>query len=112
MSRALITATPNAIAELRALGQRSREYATQAKSQNTRRAYQADLNAFSGWCDERGLCALPAEVETVAAYLTAHAGVLKISTLTRRLTAVREAHRYVGFPLDTSSVAFRDLWRG
>ena len=112
MSCALTTANPNAVSELRALGQRAREYAMQAKSKNTRRAYQTDLNAFIGWCDEHGLCALPAEMETLAAYLTAHAGVLKVSTLTRRLSAIREAHRYAGFLLDTASIAFRDLWRG
>ena len=46
------------------------------------------------------------------AYLTAHAGNLKISTLQRHLTAIREAHRYAGFELDTSDVSFRDVWRG
>ena len=30
----------------------------------------------------------------------------------RRLSAIREAHLYAGHPLDTSGVAFRDVWRG
>jgi integrase len=53
-----------------------------------------------------------AAVGTVLAYLVDYAGALKVSTLQRRLAAVREAHRYAGIELDTSSVAFRDTWRG
>ena len=40
------------------------------------------------------------------------AAILKVSTLQRRLVAIRECHRYGGFELDTSSVAFRDTWKG
>lgn len=43
----------------------------------------ADLNACIVWCRPQGLRAMPATREILAAYLTAHAGVLKVSTLTR-----------------------------
>jgi site-specific recombinase XerC len=55
---------------------------------------------------------MPAAPGTVLAYLTARAGTLKISTLQRRLSAIREAHRYAGAKLDTSEVGFRDVWKG
>ena len=45
-------------------------------------------------------------------YLIDHAGKLKVATLSRRLSAIREAHLYAGHPLDTSGVAFQDVWRG
>lgn len=112
MSNDLTIAEPQSVAELITLADRARDYAAQAKSENTRRAYDADFNAFIGWCRARRLRAMPATMETLAAYLTAHAGVLKVSTLTRRLSAIKEAHRYAGYELDTSAVAFRDLWRG
>jgi integrase len=51
-------------------------------------------------------------IGAVLAYLTAHAATLKVATLQRRLVAIRECHRYAGFELDTSSVAFRDTWKG
>jgi site-specific recombinase XerC len=56
---------------------------------------------------------MPADpIGAVLAYLTAHASALKMNTLQRRLVAIRECHRYAGFDLDTSSVAFRDTWKG
>ncbi|HEV2596625.1 MAG TPA: tyrosine-type recombinase/integrase [Sphingomicrobium sp.] len=112
MPRDLITATSNTVSALRALADRARDYTAQAKSENTRRAYASDWRAFVHWCNQHKLCPMPAGAATLAAYLTAHAGILKVSTLTRRLSAVREAHRYAGFDIDTSSIAFRDLWRG
>jgi site-specific recombinase XerC len=55
---------------------------------------------------------MPASADTVLGYLIDHAGQLKVSTLQRRLSAIREAHLYRGIKLDTSSAAFRDVWRG
>ena len=46
------------------------------------------------------------------AYLTAHAEVLKVSTLGRRLAAIRAAHLYAGKTLDLTGQAFRDVWAG
>jgi integrase len=107
-----VTAEAQVPADLVDLTERAREYAANAKAANTRRAYQQDWRAFEAWCLERGLCSMPAAPVTVLAYLTARAGKLKISTLQRRLTAIREAHRYGGLELDTSDVSFRDVWKG
>ncbi|WP_246688314.1 site-specific integrase [Methylobacterium sp. WL120] len=46
------------------------------------------------------------------AYLIDHAATLKVTTLQRRLAAIREQHAAAGFVLDTTSAAFRDAWRG
>ena len=112
MTRDLITAKTNETAELNELGRRARDYAAGARSANTRRAYEADLNHFVTWCDAHGLCPMPSDAGTLAAYLTAHAGVLKVATLVRRVSAIRQSHAQVGFSLDTGSAAFKDLWRG
>jgi hypothetical protein len=57
--------------------------------------------------------ATPAVPGTVTAYPTAHAGTLKVSTLSRRLSAIRAAHDRVGEPLDlASSHGFREVWTG
>jgi hypothetical protein len=44
-------------------------YARQEKSPATRRAYRSDFTAFQVFCLARGVEALPARPETVAAYL-------------------------------------------
>jgi site-specific recombinase XerC len=55
---------------------------------------------------------MPTVADTVLAYLIDQADQLRVATLSRRLSAIREAHLYAGHSLDTSGVAFRDVWRG
>ncbi len=101
-------AVDDAQAFLNALPRRGR-----GVSPNTRKAYDTDWRNFEEWCRARGIEAMPADpIGAVLAYLTAHASTLKVSTLQRRLVAIRECHRYAGFDLDTTSVQFRDVWKG
>lgn len=95
-----------------AFEEKARAYAEQAKASNTRRAYQSDFADFTAWCEEAGAASLPASPATLLAYLIQRAETLTVSTLQRRLVAIREAHRYAGFEIDTNGVAFRDAWRG
>ena len=97
---------------LQAFADRARDYATQARAANTRRAYASDVRAFASWCEARGEPSLPANPAAVLAYLIDHATTLKVATLQRRLAAIREQHIAAGLALDTSSAAFRDTWRG
>jgi hypothetical protein len=41
------------------------------KATSTRKAYGSDFRLFRAWCDAKGVSALPAAAETVAAYLAA-----------------------------------------
>ncbi len=68
MTQELTTHTPQhlATADLRA---DIRESLESAKSANTTRMYSSAWRAFAAFCEGRGLCALPASRETVAAYL-------------------------------------------
>jgi hypothetical protein len=100
---------PALVAEM---AEKAAGYAEAAKASNTRRAYRADWMLFEAWCAARGVEAMPTSSDTVLAFLIDHAGKLKVSTLQRRLSAIREAHLYRGIKLDTSSAAFRDVWRG
>jgi hypothetical protein len=61
------------------------------KAASTRKAYGTDFRIFRTWCEARGVSALPAAPETVAAYLAANAGTSKASTLGRRIAAIRYA---------------------
>jgi site-specific recombinase XerD len=94
------------------MAEKAAEYAEAAKAPNTRRAYRSDWASFGVWCDSRRVQAMPASADTVLGYLIDHAGRLKVSTLQRRLSAIREAHLYAGAVLETSSATFRDVWRG
>ena len=64
-------------------------------SDNTRRVYQTQWRIFTGWCDEVGLRALPAEPLTVARYLAARAGSgASIATIRLATSAISKAHEW------------------
>lgn len=88
------------------LRQQAREYAENARSANTQRAYETDLRMFREWCEARGLTALPATPETLSLYVADVAKAVKPSTLQRRLSAISVAHRSAGYdsPLDHAVV--------
>ncbi|MGI4799559.1 MAG: site-specific integrase [Janthinobacterium lividum] len=84
-----------------------RGYALAEKSEATRRGYASDFRGFSRWCEARGVSPLPASPASVVAFLAgeAEAGA-KASTLSRKLAALRYAHRLAGAvsPTDVEQV--------
>ncbi|MEP0548277.1 MAG: tyrosine-type recombinase/integrase [Rhodothermales bacterium] len=110
-----------AVGPLAREAQEARRYAAQARSDSTRRAYRADWSDFTRWCDERAVSALPATADTVTLYIVSRAGSaadggpgLKVSTLTRRLAAISQAHKLAGHPSPTSrqNEPLHSVWRG
>ena len=100
-------------ATLQDLAEKAADYASKARAANTRRAYEADWRAFEDWCRDQNLAAMPAAPGTVMVYLTAHAGALKVSTLSRRPSAIHAAHDHAGAPLDlASSRGLHEVWKG
>lgn len=83
------------------------------KAQSTRRAYQSDFRLFSTWCDGKGVLPLPAASETVAAFLAfeATAGI-KPSTISRRVAAIRYAHKLANMETPTDAEAVKAVVRG
>lgn len=67
----------------------SNRYQIAATSDNTRRSYQADIRHFENWGGQ-----LPATTEAVIRYLHAFAETLNPRTLSRRITAIKQWHRY------------------
>ena len=77
-------------------------FAEAAKSAATRRAYRIDFDIFRAWCADRDLAALPAVPATVAMFLGAEASRgIKPSTISRRVAAIRFAHKLAGKPVPT-----------
>ncbi|NEV64681.1 tyrosine-type recombinase/integrase [Thiorhodococcus minor] len=88
-------------------------YFSARHASSTLRAYRTDWKTFVGWCEGKGLAALPAPAETIAAFLAAEADAgRKISTIRRRLAAIRLAHRLCGHEAMTSSDLVRGTVRG
>ena len=89
------------------------DYARAEKSTATRRAYGLDFYLFRRWCEGKCVAALPAQSDTVAAFLASEAdrGV-KPSTIGRRLAAIRYAHKLAGREPPTNSEVVRVTLRG
>lgn len=92
--------------------EQARDYLRQAKASNTRRAYRADWADFSGWCRAEGREALPAAPESLVLYLTGRAQTHKTATLTRRLSAISQAHQAAGYESPGASAAVRAVMAG
>lgn len=84
-----------------------RHYVEQALSDNTRKAYRNDLVHYTAWGG-----AIPSSPEQVSAYLTAHAGILSIATLQRRLVSITKAHTMSGYPDPVKSDLVKLTMRG
>ena len=69
-----IVSLPAPAASFAAAEAAAADYRRAARADNTRRAYRAEVAAFTDWCAAHGQTALPASPETVAAFLAAEAG--------------------------------------
>jgi site-specific recombinase XerD len=92
--------------------ERAKAFARSSKSTATITAYKSDFRDFEGFCYSQGLESLPAEPQTVAVYLAARAGELKPSTLSRRLVAIKAAHKLSGHDFDSQHPAIRETLTG
>lgn len=83
------------------------EYIRQSVSENSRRAFNADIEHFISWGGK-----VESSPALVAAYLTAHADILSIATLRRRLASISKAHRMKGHLSPTQSEVVKMTFRG
>jgi site-specific recombinase XerD len=83
------------------------EYVRESLAGNTRKSYLSDLAHFESWGGQ-----IPATPETIAEYLVAHANVLSVATLNRRLAALSKVHRSRGFSNPTSVEIVKSTLRG
>lgn len=78
-----------------------------ALADNSRIAYQADLQHFIAWGSR-----IPCSPDDVANYLAAHAGQLSVATLSRRLVSIGKAHTSQNLPSPTKSDLVKAVLRG
>jgi site-specific recombinase XerD len=82
-------------------------YIKAATAENTRRAYRSDIRHFEKWGGK-----LPANPESISAYLQHFAASLNPRTLARRLTALKNWHHYQGFNDPTNHAVIKKTLTG
>lgn len=91
----------------------ARSYAANARAQRTLEEYAKQWRMFTGWCQEHGLCELPAAPQTLALYLSARADQgRKVNTLAQALAAISQAHLVAGHKSPRVSPLVRETWKG
>jgi site-specific recombinase XerD len=89
------------------------ELARNEKALATRRAYGSDFRIFESWCAQRGINALPASPESVAAFLACEVErSIRPSTIGRRVAAIRYAHKLAGHAVPTDDERVKATVRG
>src|SRR5689334_8963574 len=89
------------------------EYAEASRSPATRRAYAQDWRDFKSWCEAHAVDDLPATPATIATYITDLAEQRRtVSTITRRLTAISQAHQLAGHSTPTRDERIRTVLKG
>jgi site-specific recombinase XerD len=93
--------------------EKAADLARHEKAKATQRAYRTDFEIFRGWCARRGVSALPAASESVAAFLASEVekGV-RPSTIGRRVAAIRYAHKIAGHAVPTDDERVKATVRG
>lgn len=83
------------------------QYLLAALSTNTKKAYQNDIQHFMRWGGK-----IPATPNKVARYLAHYAHTLSVATLTRRVTAIHQAHQHSGFVSPTHTALVKSTLQG
>lgn len=84
-----------------------------SKAENTRKAYSSDWREFSDWCREKGVSSLPAEPETVVAYLSyLFTEKKRPSTIARKKSTISQAHATAGYDSPTTAKIVTDTMKG
>ena len=96
----------------------AREYMAEARAPRTREAYRRAWGLFAGWCQQHNRQALPAQPETIAAWMAALASGDGGSqprarrTINQYLSAVIVAHRAKGLTFDRKHPLIAETWKG
>ena len=83
------------------------QYLLAALSTNTKKAYHNDIQHFMRWGGK-----IPATPNKVARYLAHYAPTLSVATLTRRVTAIHQAHQHSGFVSPTHTALVKSTLQG
>lgn len=89
------------------------DLANKSHSDRTRQEYNRCCQQFGAWCEKEGRNPLPANPDTLAAYIAFLMGGGKASsTINQAVAAIRTAHQHNGMTLDTKHVVVQRVWKG
>ncbi len=71
-----------------------------SKSKNTLRAYKADISSFNKFCQNFNMASLPANPRTISLYITELSKDSKLSTIKRKMAAIKVTHKMAGKHID------------
>ena len=113
MNEVALVATSSGLVLSEAEADAVRAFGLAEKADATRRGYRSDFAGFATWCEGRGVSSLPASPDTLAAFLTSRAlAGAKPSTLSRKMAAIRYAHRLQALTSPTEAEPVRAVMRG
>lgn len=114
-STALVPRDPAALApRLEKNLKHAADLAAQARSENTRKAYDTDIRAWQAYAKDHGLRQFPITTGSLAGFV-GHMDQdlgLKVATIRRRCVALAQWHREQGKVSPTEDVRIRELMRG
>ena len=88
-------------------------YLRAALSENTRRAYRAQIARWTQWCAEKGVDAWPADLVEVVNYLSERSDDGQaVSTIRTGVAAIRFGHEAQGLPFDSRAPGIVKVLRG
>ena len=91
----------------------ARRYLSAALAPSTRYAYFRALVNFGIWCEERGLCAIPAEADVIATYIAFEADRgISPSAIELKCSAIGAAHDAAGLDVPTKVAVVRRTMSG
>jgi site-specific recombinase XerD len=102
-----LTVVDTAEATMLAKLTRYSDQARGAHAANTLRAIRADTAVFTAWCSNVGLTSLPADADTVAAFVDAMGEVKAPATVRRYIASVSHLHRAAELPNPAVTTAVR-----
>ena len=94
------------------LAERIRELGEKSQRANTKKAYESDWRVWTAWCAQHDVSPLPAEPETVAAFLADASQSRKLSTVRRYLATISSAHSRAGHDFDRHDRSIRMVMAG
>ncbi|MPM74201.1 Tyrosine recombinase XerC [bioreactor metagenome] len=102
----------SAVPSTSGINDKAMDYISQAKADNTKKSYHTDWQDFIKYCENIDTEYLPATVVTIVNYLTQLVEHAKVSTITRRISAISQAHQTAGFTSPTHALPVRALMSG
>ena len=94
------------------LAERIRELGEKSQRANTRKSYESDWRIWTAWCAQHDVSPLPAEPETVAAFLADVSQSRKLSTVRRYLSTISSTHARADHEFDRHDRSIRMVMAG